>query len=221
MQPAAEPEAEEPPAPSQSRQCDHERCGRETEAAEDREPDAHSERVARKDGSGQSERSQRHGVDQPEHRKREAECLDPRRTVPEAADDGDPDDVVEPSGKREARDRCASVRSRERERLRTLMLREELPPPVGLERVPENGESSCRGQETGVAARERQWNLCEVPGCQEREDNGHKPRSHGDDEPAAPRSPEVRNAVRGRRPAEAVKGRVYRHVSSGTSRAKV
>ena len=116
------------------------------------------------DGSSKSERSQGRAVDQSEHEEGEAERPHARGAPTEASDDRDADDIVEPPGEGERGDRGSPVRGCERERLRTLVRCEELLPPIGFERVAEQGESCCGHEQAGVAARERQGRLGEVAG---------------------------------------------------------
>ena len=172
-------------------------CGScETDAADEYETKAYSDRVARKDGSGEGEWSQGSAVDQPEHDERQAEGPHAGGTGSEAADDRDSDDIVEPAGKRKGCDGGSPVRSCERERLRTLVRRDELSPPVGLECVAKQGENRRRDQETWVAARERPGHLGEVPGSHDRDDEHDNSQCRREREPRATGSREAHEAVR-------------------------
>jgi hypothetical protein len=97
MQPTAESEAEDPLAREQPRQCDDERCRPDSDARDGSHADAYPQRLAWQESSSEGQRRQRGAVDQTQHEEREAERADPRGTAGVAANDGDPDDVVEPA----------------------------------------------------------------------------------------------------------------------------
>jgi hypothetical protein len=98
----------------------------------DRKARAHAGGVAREGSSSRGEGSQGGAVDQAEHHQGEAERPHTSGTAGIAADDRDPDDIVEPPRKCHPHDRSAPVRSREGERRRPVACCEEPAPAVGL-----------------------------------------------------------------------------------------
>jgi hypothetical protein len=134
-------------------------------------------------------------VDQAEHDQGEAERPHTSGTAGIAADDRDPDDIVEPPGKCNPRDRGTPVRSREGERRRPVACCEEAAPAVGLQGIAKEREEPGRDEQAGVAVRERPRRVHEAAANQNRQREGKRSESAREYQPAAPRAGQMYEAV--------------------------
>jgi hypothetical protein len=127
---------------------------------------------------------QRGGVDQPEHEEGEADRADTGVARAEAADDRDPDDVVEAARERGTSDRSGAAGGGEGHLVRALRGREQAVPAEGLEGVREQKESPGGPYELEVGVGEGPARLGEVPGGEDGDADAEHGRKDIERDPA-------------------------------------
>ena len=133
----------------------------------------------------EAKRSKRRTVDQAEGHERETDRADPGRAAREAADDRDPDHLVEPPGKDDPHDRRAPAGGRESHRPGPLARGEEPSPAARFDEERDEEEERHCGEQRRPALREGHRRIAHVQGGQGHQQKADRGRGDGADQARA------------------------------------